>query len=297
MDIHQLRSFICVAERLNFSEAAKYLYLTQPTVSQHISDLEKQIQVKLFTRNTHSVQLTPAGQVFLEEAYNIIANSEKAILRTRRTASGLVGSLKIACVESTVKNFLPPLIKIFRDKYPNINIDLTVLLWEELNKALIHEDIDVGFTVSFALRNWTGITTQTIYTDTVCVVMPADHPLSKETKIDLCSVAHEPFITISPLVAPMPVYVTEEIFAKRGFMPNITRQPRFVEGIFMMIEAGMGIAILPHHTKFYAGPGLSFVDFDGDDRSIDLVAAWKNSNTNPSLSLFLAELPIQVQTG
>jgi len=296
MDIRQLQCFTCVAERLSFTEAAKHLYLTQSTVSQQIADLEKQLKVKLFTRNTHSVQLTTAGLVFLEEAHAIISKYDEAVRRTRQTASGHEGSLKIAYVELTTQNFLPPVIKIFRNKYPNINLKLDILHWEEINRAIIQGDIDVGFTVSFALQNWTGIMTEIIYTDTLCAVLPAEHPLANETKIDLRLVADEPFITLSPQSASMAVYRTSEICANRGFMPNIISQPRVHEGIFLMIEAGMGIAILPHHLKYYASPGLRFVDFDGDDHSLNIVAAWKKSNTNLSLPLLLNKLPNQVQT-
>ncbi len=296
MDIRQLQCFTCVAERLSFTEAAKHLYLTQSTVSQQIADLEKQLKVKLFTRNTHSVQLTTAGLVFLEEAHILIAKSDEAIRRTRQTASGLAGSLKIAYLESTTQNFLPAVINRFRKKYPNVNLQLDILQWEELNKAITHGDIDLGFTVSFALQNWTGIITKTIYTDTLCAVLPADHPLANETTIDLCSVANESFITLSPQAAPMAVYRTAEICANRGFMPNIISQPRLHEGILLMIETGMGIAILPHHLEFYTNSSLRFVDFEGDDHSLNIVAAWKKSNTNPSLPLILDELPHQVQS-
>jgi DNA-binding transcriptional LysR family regulator len=233
--------------------------------------------------------------VFLEEAYSLIAKSSEAVRRARQAASGLAGSLKIAYLESTVQNFLPAVIKIFRKKYPNVNLHLDILQWEELNKAIAQGDIDVGFTVSFALQNWTGIMTKTIYTDTLCAVLPADHPLANETTIDLRAVANEPVITLSPQAAPMAVYRTAEICANRGFMANIISQPRLHEGILLMIETGMGIAILPHHLEYYANSSLRFVDFEGDDHSLNIVAAWKKSNTNPSLPLWLSELSNQVQ--
>lgn len=294
MDIRQLQCFICVAERLNFTEAAKHLYLTQSTVSQQIADLEKQLDVKLFIRNTHSVQLTAAGSVFLEEAYALSAKSQEAVKRARQTASGFAGSLKIAYLESTTQNFLPQVIKSFRKNYPNVNLHLDIRNWEELNRAIVQGDIDIGFTVSYALRNWTGILTKTIYTDHLCAVLPAGHPLASETKIDLCALAEEPFITLSPQGAPMAAYQTVEICANRGFMPNIISQPQLHEGILLMVETGMGIAVLPQHIEFYAGPGVRFVDFAGEDHYLDILAAWKKSNTNPSLSLLLNELPQQV---
>jgi DNA-binding transcriptional LysR family regulator len=147
MDIRQLKLFVCVAERLNFTEAAKCLYLTQSTVSLRISEIEKQLDVKLFTRNTHGVKLTPAGETFLKEAKAIIVSYEEAIKLTRETAAGFSGIVKIGFLESHTKHFLPKAMLNFRTNYPNINLKVIQLPWHELSRGLERGDLDIGLTM------------------------------------------------------------------------------------------------------------------------------------------------------
>ena len=124
MEIRQLRYFISVAEQLNFTEAAKRLFVAQPSVSQQIASLERSMDVKLFIRDKHSVKLTPAGKVFLNDAIEIVNKSEEALKRAKKAAIGEVGQLSIGFLNAPVKNFLPDLVKEFRRKYRYIQINL-----------------------------------------------------------------------------------------------------------------------------------------------------------------------------
>ena len=116
MEIRQLRYFISVAEHLNFTEAAKQLFVAQPAVSQQIKSLEKEIGIKLFVRDKHSVQLTPAGKVFLNDAIEMLNRFEDVIKKARKAEIGEVGELSIGFLNAPVKNFLPGLVKDFRRK-------------------------------------------------------------------------------------------------------------------------------------------------------------------------------------
>lgn len=288
MDIRQLEIFVCVAERLNFTESAKHLYLTQSAVSLQIADLEKQLDVKLFARNSHSVQLTEAGRFFLKEAKFIIAAAEDAIKRTRHTASGFAGTLKVGFLESHTKHFLPKLVKDFRSSYPKIKLILTQLNWGDLNLALERGELDVGLTMSVSLQNTPRVVWQTLYHDVECFVMPYDHPLANEPQLDLAALAREPFVVLNREVAPCPYDFTLRLCANRGFTPNFVERPYLTEILLTLVESGEGIAILPFFTtKPYASPNLRFIKLEGDDAQVEMVASWKRTNRNPAIPLFL----------
>ena len=288
MDIRQLEIFVCVAERLNFTEAAKHLYLTQSAVSLQIADLEKQLDVKLFARNSHSVQLTEAGQVFLKDSKCIITASEEAIKRTRHTAAGFAGTLKVGFLESHTKHFLPKLVKDFRSSYPRIKLMLTQLNWGDLNLALEHSDVDIGLTMSVSLQNTPRVVWQTLYRDVECFVMPYNHPLANQPQLDLAATAREPFVVLNRDVAPCPYDFTLRLCSNRGFTPNIVERPYLTEILLTLVESGEGIAILPYFTtKPYANPSLRFIKLEGDDAQVDMVASWKRTNRNPAIPLFL----------
>ncbi|SMC46937.1 LysR family transcriptional regulator [Sporomusa malonica] len=287
MDIRQLQLFVCVAERLNFTEAAKSLYLTQSTVSLRIVEIEKQLDVKLFTRNTHGVKLTPAGETFLKEAKAIISSYEEAITLTRKTASGFNGTLKIGFLESHTKHFLPQAMQTFRKNYPNISLNVHQIPWRELSRGLERGELDVGLTMPQSLEQCSSLTWQTIYADMECWVMHQDHPLAQASVLDLSAVAREPFVVLHRDVGPFPYDWTIQLCANRGFVPRIIHTPRLTETLLTLVEAGEGISILPYvTTKDYASSNLRFIKLEGDDAQVGMVTAWNKANTNPAIPLF-----------
>ncbi len=291
MDIQQLHLFVCVAERLNFTEAAKYLYLTQPTVSLCIAEIEKQLDVKLFNRNTHGVKLTPAGKIFLKEAKIIISSYEEAIKLTRKMAAGLSETLKIGFLESHTKHFLPQAMQNFRKKYSNININLVQLSWNELSRGLERGELDIGLTMPQSLAQCQNLEWKAIYADVECWVMPRDHPLARDVFFDLSAVAREPFVVLHRDVGPFPYDWTIQLCANRGFSPRIAYTPRLTETLLTLVEAGEGISILPYvTTKDYVSPNLRFIKLEGSDAQVGMVTAWNKANTNPAIPLFNNEI-------
>ena len=100
MDMRPIRYFISVAEHLNFTEASKQLYVAQPAVSQQIAYLEKKLEVKLFNRTKHSVQLTHAGSVFLKDAREVFKKLDESIENVHQAEEGLIGTINIGLLSA-----------------------------------------------------------------------------------------------------------------------------------------------------------------------------------------------------
>ena len=165
MHIKQLRYFIVVAEHLNFTKAAKILYVSQPALSQQIADLEKLLKVKLFARNHHSVSLTPAGVIFLQEAYDIVTKSEQAIQKVQiKDASAITGTITIGYLGQYENKILPDLVRIFRQNCPLMNIKLFYVAIANLYHGLENGEIDIGFCLSFGSKQPNGLFHETLYT-------------------------------------------------------------------------------------------------------------------------------------
>ncbi|MBP2656357.1 MAG: hdfR 3 [Firmicutes bacterium] len=292
MDIRQLRFFLAVAEHLNFTEAAKHLYVAQPAVSQQIADLENQIGVKLFIRDKRSVQLTAAGKVLFEESRALIEKTEEILEKTRKAAAGLVGTLKIGFLASAVKNHLPHTVKLFRAKYPDVSLELKQYTMGPLHEALEHGTLDIGFTMSFDLQNETDLVWRTLYSDVVSIVLRDDHPLAAEPQVSFSDLAKEPFVLLSPEQSPRYYDFINRLCLKRGFLPNIVNFANLMETVLILVENGIGVSIVPRHTTVYNVPNLRFQDVDGEDAQIEVVVAWKKVASNPAVPLFLRELGI-----
>ncbi|WP_123039630.1 LysR family transcriptional regulator [Cohnella candidum] len=292
LDLRQLRYFIKVAEHLSFTEAANQLFVAQSAISQQIADLEDKIGTKLFVRSKRSVQLTPAGAVFLKEAEQIVTKSAEAVVKARQAESGTIGSLAVGFLAPHVRTFLPELIRRFRAKYPKIELSLNHFPIRMLKEALENGDLDVGFTAPAGLSRIDGIRTKIIRRAPYRVVLPCDHPLANRAALNLSELADEPFIIYNRQDNHVgSFHYIVQLCEKSGFTPKIASQPRFVDTVMILVEAGLGIAILPKDFEMSASSSLRFVEIeDSEDGSFELAVAWKKGNLNPSIPLFLEEL-------
>lgn len=290
MGIRQLRYFISVAEKLNFTEAAKRLFVAQPSVSQQIASLERSMDVKLFIRDKHSVKLTPAGKVFLNDAIEIVNKSEEALKRAKKAAVGEVGQLSVGFLNAPVKNFLPDLVKEFRKKYRYIQINLNHYQTGQIVEKLKNDEVDIAFTMSFIPQDLTEWESLTLFSQPYCVFMNQEHHLAGKESVSIYDLEQEPFVMLDRKESPQRYDHLFRLFTKHGFLPNIVVQAERIETVLMFVEAGLGIAVLPKHLKVYVNPSLRFVKIEEWNHTVDIVVAWKKTNPNPSITLFLDEL-------
>lgn len=289
IDIRQLQYFISVAEHLNFTKAAKEHFIAQTAMSQQIMTIEKQLGVKLFIRNNRSVQITPAGHIFLREAKLIVAMTEEAIRKTQYAAAGFVGSLKIGFLGSNEKRFLPEIIRKFRQNYPNISLNFIQDNTETINDYLERDLLDIAFTESYNLHKIHNFECKTLCSDPIGVVLHREHPLATETKINITALTYEPFVAIdSQEYHGAFERMMEFCITKGGFTPKIVSQHRHPETVLLMIESGVGVTLLPSYFyNAYVNPNLKFVEIEGEGDMVHSIIAWKKECTDPSIQLFL----------
>lgn len=292
MDIRQLRYFISVAENLSFTDAAKDLFVAQSAVSQQIADLEKKIGVQLFVRDKRSVKLTSAGSVLLKESISLVDKTEEVIKKTRQAAQGIIGNLKIGFLGYSERFYLPSIIKQFQINYPDVDLQLEQYNHGMLNEALITGELDIGFTFSFGIASIGGLEERHVFTESISAVLHNEHPLAHRDRISISELAKERFIVLNKEESPQGYNQTLLICANNGFFPNICREPRLLHTVLLLVESGMGIAILPKSLRLHSSPSLRFIDIDGEKNEYDLVVAWKKNNGNPSIQLFIKELEI-----
>jgi len=290
MDLQLLREFICLAEHLNFSIAAKYLFIAQPVLSRHIVDLENALGVQLFLRNKHSVRLTTIGSVVLTEAIAILARYQEGLKKIQLAADGFNGQLKIGFLGAPTKQFFPSLISRFRSEYSNIDLQLMQSNLGTLVQTLKRDEIDIGFTLSFDLPNTAGLSWRTIYSDSLAIVLRHDHPFAEKSEITLAALAHEDLIILSPEESPSLYNQIITLCTTNGFDPHIVQLATFPESALLMVESGIGIAILPRHVDVYANPKLRFLNISSGTIDFDLVVAWRTQYSNPAVPLFLQKI-------
>ncbi|MBP2650048.1 MAG: hypothetical protein H6Q74_873 [Firmicutes bacterium] len=288
MNSKQLQYFISAAEYSNFSVAAKNLNITQPALSRQIADLETQIGLKLFDRNTRWVRLTAAGAEFLKEAIALVNEIEGAINQARLANSGHFTSLSIGFLGPLEREDLPKLVNSFHHQYPHAALSFSKLSWGSLTEALEAGKVDIAFTMTQGLHDIPGISFQlspNFYP--LSVLLPDDHPLANETKLKMSALAKEPFIILSRSECPQAYDHMRHLCISNGFYPNIIATVPILETLLLMVATGMGVAIQTKHVKAYASPNLRFIDLEGCSFINGYAVAWKTNNPNPLIPLFM----------
>src|SRR5215207_2855617 len=188
-ELRQLRHFIAVAERLNFTHAASELNIAQQGLSSSIRALEATLGVRLFERSTREVRLTTAGIALLPEARRTIAQAERAVDAAQRAARGEIGELRLAYVPPSGLRLVRRVVAAFCARHPDVRVSARELWAAEIVAGLRDRSLDVGFARFIPGGN--GISSEVVAEDELVVVLARGHALAGEPEIDLVDLRGE----------------------------------------------------------------------------------------------------------
>lgn len=187
MELRQLRYFARTAECLSFSEAARTLCITQSTLSQQVKQLEQELGVQLFQRNSHAVTLTEAGHELLPHALQTLQSAETCADRLRDLQQLRTGTLTIG-VTYTFAPILTETVLTFMKRFPAIRLDIHYGTMEELLDELEHRKLD--FLLSFKpTHSRPSIEPHILFDNFLAVIVADGHPLAAEPKVSLAQLA------------------------------------------------------------------------------------------------------------
>lgn len=186
MELRQLRYFVRTAETLNFSEAAKSLYVTQSTLSQQIRTLEQEIDTVLFLRDSHSVMLSEAGERLLPYAKQTLQSAEACLDHIRDLKDMLSGSLNIGITYSFAP-ILTDTVKEFLKLHPNVKLNVWYKTMEELMVMLRRKELD--FVLAFKpFVQYPEIESHILFDNHLCVIVGRNHPLADAVSLTLSDI-------------------------------------------------------------------------------------------------------------
>lgn len=183
MELRQLRYFAKAAETLNFSDAAKALNIAQSSLSQQIKQLEDELNIKLFLRNTHSIRLTEAGEVMLPFALRTIHDAENCADRINDLQKLLTGSLNIGITYS-FSPILTETVISFMKMYPNIKLNIIYKPMNELMDLLAKRNLD--FVLAFKpSQPVADVESHILFQNSLSAVVSTTHPLAAKKSVSL----------------------------------------------------------------------------------------------------------------
>ncbi|GAA5523736.1 HTH-type transcriptional regulator HdfR [Microbulbifer aestuariivivens] len=242
MEIQWLKAFLSIAEQGSVSEAAEHLHLTQPAVSKRLAALEQQLSTPLFDRIGRKLQLTDAGRALLPRARHILNEISDAERELRSLGSDVSGSLRIATSHHVGLHHLPPVLKDYSNRYPEVALDIDFVDSEQAYEALMAGEYELAV-VTLALKEYPNLEAQVIWPDPCVVVAAPDHPLAQMETVDLPDLAHYP--AILPDLNTYTGRLIKREFDAQGLKLSAKLATNFLETIKMMAGVGLGWSVLP----------------------------------------------------
>lgn len=262
MDLRQLRYFTVLAETLNFHRAAERLNMSQPPLTVAIRKLEEELGAALFRRDPRGVRLTEAGLAALPPARAALAQAEQVREAVRQGAAGMRGRLVIAFIGSAIGDLLPRIVSPFREAFPHVELVLEEMNSVEIVRAIAGRKVDVGL-IRLPVMDASPVAIEVIERDELMVALPAIDRAAgailprQRHGIALADLADKPFIIFSPISV---LHATIRIACQRaGFSPRVAQEAMQVQTILSLVQAGLGVALVPARTARFAPEGVRVV--------------------------------------
>lgn len=242
MDLHTFQIFLNAAELGSFSQAGEKLFLTQPAISKRIAALEDELDARLFDRVGRRVQLTEAGRELLPRARRLLEEMSD-IRRSIGNLSGRVnGSLIMGTSHHIGLHRLPPVLKAFTRRFPEVILDIRFLDSESACRAVERGTLELGV-VTLPPQSLPHLEIRPLWDDPLCFAVGRDHPLAGAPSVSLEA------LLAYPAVLPAPATYTREILeqalAERGLELRVGMTTNYLETLKMLAVTGLGWALLP----------------------------------------------------
>ena len=293
MELRYLRYFIAVAEDLSFSRAAERLHVDQSALSRRVQDLESELNVPLFTRTRHRVQLTSAGKAFLEEARRLMSDTANAIETARRAARGEVGRLDIGYIGALSDVLIPRLLRKFRDRFPQVALTLQHLRPASQIAALLSGRIHLGFVGLPDPEYETQLAFEVFRRDPMQIALPSGHPLLARKQFSLANFAKEKFVFLTRSGSPHYHDWMMKMCHEAGFHPQVVQEVEHRQTATELVAAGYGVALFPATAQHWIQEDVVFRPLKGTplyEHSI----AWRRGDEAPAIHAFLSLLKEEV---
>ena len=238
MNLQKYLSFVKTVEYGSFTKAAEILNYTQSGISRMIADLEKEWGVTLLERSKYGVKPTSDGMKLLPYAQNLCADFDKLKMQVDELHGLQSGLIRIGTFSSVATHWLPNIIKEFQKDYPNIDYELLLGDYTEIEEWIHTGRVDCGF-----LRLPTHPDFETIFLekDKLMAIIPENHPLKDSKKFPVTALCDEPFMLLEKGAKAE----ISEIFERNNLTPNVKFTTWDDYAVMSMVESGLGIAILP----------------------------------------------------
>lgn len=242
MDIRHLQYFIEVAKQRSFTKAAQALFITQPTISKMVRNIEDELGVELFDRKLRKMELTDAGRIIFEQAQDIVNAFENLSTELNDLMNLKKGRVTIGMPPMVGSSFFPLIIEKFHEEYPGIKVQLVEDGAKSIEKGVENGSLDIGVTLLPPAKHDIFHIFSFVHEELMLVVYP-QHRLAGRDACSLCELSEEAFVSFRDDFSLHDRIISACRLA--GFEPQIASQSSQWDFIVEMVAAKLGVALLP----------------------------------------------------
>ncbi|MEX2671428.1 MAG: LysR family transcriptional regulator [Phycisphaeraceae bacterium] len=279
MELHQLRYFVAVMDTGSFGKAAVRCAVAQPSLSQQVIKLEKELGKPLFDRLGRSIAVTEAGRLLYPRAKRILTEVENARTSVAEDVEAGLGKLMVGAIPTVAPYLLPDAIAAFRQAWPNAELSITEDITRNLVRMLIDSEIDLAI-MAAPIEDHRLAVEQIAHEPLVCVV-DKGHPLGGRKRVRFDELTDQPSIVLHEVHC-----LSQQVNAfcvDRGVQPRIVCHAAQLSTLLRLVDLGLGLSLVPQTAvASYAGQ-LKVVPLVGPPMLRRLVVVWNASRHRPHL--------------
>jgi DNA-binding transcriptional LysR family regulator len=283
VELRHLRSFVVLADELNFTRAAARLHLAQQALSAQIQQFEDRIGARLFARTTRSVELTAAGRVLLDRVPTLLAELDDAIDAARRADRGEIGQLTVGIAATAPLDLTPRLLREFTRERHDVAIAIRNAGFDDPTGGVATREADVA--IVWLPYEAKGVTHEVLFEDPRIAVLPRGHPLAAHDTVDAADLANEPFGRVEGLGDAYHAYWT--LAEHRDGPPRIGPSITSFDDYFTAIRAGQAVAASPSSiTRTLPWDDIEMRPIHGLAPA-QAAVCWREHDVNPLVAAFV----------
>lgn len=284
----QISYFLKLAQTLNYTEAAKILYISQPALSKQIAALEKELGFALFRRTNRSVELTLEGESLYQDWSSMDTLLNSSISTAKMIRKNAVGRLTLGLTDTfAISESFFHVVDDFRIKYPNINLDLESYGFRTIREMFNQEELNIILIPEFELENYTHVHTEWFQSVKLCIAISKKHPLAKKEHLAISDIKSLPMIVISPNESLNGINRIKNICRKEGFEPNIVKYTSNLNSLVLGVANGVGVTLCDNGVR---SEKIRTYPLEEQPNDSDLYLVWKESAEHAEVKFFLDEI-------
>ena len=241
LELRHLKAVIAVAEHRHFSDAARTLHTSQPSLSRQIRDIEAELDVRLFDRTTRGVALTPFGREFVRHASSVLDLHESGMADLSDLIQARRGHVSVAAMPSISTSILADALHRFRSAHPAIDVSIHDNIASAIAELVREARVDFG--IGLASGDMSSLKTRPLTSDTLMLVCRREHHFSKLKSCTWKDLKHEPVIAFSAGSSVRPLM--EQAFRENGLQLRPAIETSHLSSAEGLALKGLGVAVIP----------------------------------------------------